>query len=125
MFAIIYSLPHKRNVNTMRYEVIEWAPFFDGKIIRKRKHSNRLYASAAVGYVAADLGIARALEPLKMIIAECSDPVCFIGGALGLYRVSIGEREEGFKQILNAALAQAGFFIWPKVQAAIRVGLGG
>ena len=105
----------------MRYYEIEWEPFFEGRIVPKKKQKNHSTYLYAVG----GLGIAAALEPLKLIAAECSDPVCFIGGAMGLYRIGIGDREEGFKQVLNAAMAQIGFFIWPKIQLAIRTGLGG
>lgn len=100
----------------MRAIAIEWEPFVRrGEVIPKHNAPVVLYG----------LGIAAALEPFKMIVAECSDPVCFIGGCLGLYRVGIGDREEGFKQVLNAGIAQVGFFVWPKIQAAIRMGLGG
>lgn len=112
-------------MKTMASECIEWRPFFDGKIILKyapKKDYNN--SSNVTLYAAGGLGIAAALEPFKLIIAECADPVCFIGGAMGLYRISIGQREEGFKQVLNAALAQIGFFVWPMLQAAIRASWG-
>ncbi len=78
----------------------------------------------AMPIVIASLGIADALEPFKMIIAEASDPICFVGGSMGLYRIGMGDREGGFKQVLNATFAQVGFFLWPKLQMAIRSGLG-
>jgi len=80
--------------------------------------------SFAMPIVIASLGIADALEPFKMIIAEASDPICFVGGSMGLYRIGMGDREGGFKQVLNATFAQVGFFLWPKLQIAIRSGLG-
>lgn len=96
---------------------LEWKPFFGKELIPKRPKTMNLYVGG--------LGIAAALEPFKMIIAECSDPICFIGGAMGLYQIGMGNREDGFKQVLNATLAQVGFFVWPKIQIAIRAGLGG
>lgn len=96
---------------------LEWRPFFQGEMVPKMPTEVKMFA--------AGLGIAAALEPFKLIIAECSDPICFIGGALGLYRIGMGDREEGFKQVLNATMAQIGFFVWPKIQIAIRAGLGG
>lgn len=115
----------------MRTEVLEWKPFFDGRIVPKENFKPvKLYAAgiATAAAVAATggqgLGIAAALEPFKLIVAEVSDPVCFVGGAIGLYKVAMGDREEGFKQIFNAAIAQLGFFVWPKIQIAIRAGLG-
>lgn len=98
---------------------LEWEPFFQGQLIPR---SMGQYGQ--VTFFAAGLGIAAALEPFKLIIAECADPVCFIGGAMGLYRIGLGQREEGFKQVLNATLAQIGFFVWPMLQRAIRASWG-
>ena len=123
---VIIWIQKRRDEKQMRYDTLDWK---SGKVIRKRKANTRMLAGVAAStaalYVGADLGVAKALEPLKVIVAECSDPVCFIGGSIGLYRVGIGDREEGFKQILNATLAQVGFYVWPKVQVAIRTGMGG
>ncbi len=103
----------------MKTVALEWTPFFEGSIVPKQEQSNINFLAAGAG-----LGIAEALHPFKLIIAECSDPVCFVGGAIGLYRVATGDREGGFKQVLNAAIAQIGFFVWPKIQLAIRMNLG-
>lgn len=91
----------------------------------KSFNNNKVMSSPLVpALTLGSLGIADALEPFKLIIAEASDPVCFVGGAIGLYRIGIGDREGGFRQVLNATFAQVGFFIWPKIQLAIRAGMG-
>ena len=107
------SMTVTQEVCNLKEISLEWRPFFNGDEVPKIDFQKPIF-------FASGFGVAAALEPFKMIIAECSDPICFIGGAMGLYRVSIGQREEGFKQVLNAAFAQVGFFVWPMIQKAIR-----